>query len=212
MYKIRKNLIVLLMFIFASQIVTSTFAIDLSEFGDFESRSSILNSLNKKNTLTKEQKDLLLQKKLTPTTACLIEQIKKGNVENVSLLLSSNININQSYMSEYPIYIAAKENEFEILKLLFENGAKLDRGFNSELYSAVSNKNFEMAQYLIENGANVNYIDAVSDNTVLYMALKNSMVDIASLMIQKGAKPDKKSVKYIKKKKLQSMVENALSN
>ena len=212
MNTLRKNLIALLMFIFASQIMTSTFAVDLSDFGDFESRSSILNGLNKKSTLTQEQRDILMSKKLSATTNCLVEQIKKGNIENVSLLLDFNVKPNQSYMSDFPIYIAAKENKFEIVKILLEHGAKLDKGFNSELYAAISNKNAEMAQFLIENGANVNFYDNVSDNSVLYHALKNNMIDIASLMIQKGAKPDIKSVKYIKKKKLGAIVENALAN
>lgn len=181
-------------------------AIDISEFGDFSSRSLIMN--NRQQSLTQEQKDLLIQKKLFPTTKCLIEQIKKKHNENVYILLNSNVNPNVSFMAEYPIYIAAKENSFEILQALYEKGAKLDKGFNSELYEAVKNKNREMAFFLLERKANVNYKDSLTENTILYVALKNNMVDVAQELILKGAKPDRKTLLLIKKKKLKNLIQD----
>ncbi len=183
-------------------------ALDLSEFGDFSTRSVIMNNLSNKERLTQEQKDILKEKKLYPTTKCLIEQIKKGKTENVIILLESKVDPNQSYMSDYPIYIAAKYNKFAILKILKDKGAKLDRGFYSELYEAVRNKNEEMAQFLLDNNARVNYSDFLTNNTILSMALKNNMLNIASQLIKKGAKADVKSVKLIKKKKLFYLIED----
>ncbi|MBR2068399.1 MAG: ankyrin repeat domain-containing protein [Candidatus Gastranaerophilales bacterium] len=180
-----------------------SFAFDVSELGDFSSRSIIEGKIyNRQSAITQEQRDLLTYKKLVPNSKCLFEQIKKGNYENVKILLQAKVNPNQSYLSEYPIYIAAKENKFDILKLLYENNAKLDRGFYSELYEALRNKNAEMAQYLLDRGAKVNYMDSITNNTILYMALKNKMYDLASQIILKGAKADTRSVKYIKKHNL----------
>lgn len=184
------------------------FCFDLENYGDFSSRSVIMNQLYKKNSIPQELKDVLTQKKLAPTTKCLFEQIKKGNTENVSLLLEAKIDPNSSYMSDYPIYYAARFDKFDILKLLYEKGAKLDRGFYSELYEAVRNKNKEMAQYLLDRNAKVNYSDSITNNTILYMALKNNMIDIASQLIDKGARADVKSVKMIKKKKLIDLVKD----
>lgn len=184
--------------------ITSTLAIDVSEFGDFSSRSIIMSG--KKNILTQEQKDLLISKKLTLTTKCLIEQIKKNNNENVEILLGFGLNPNESYMSEYPIYIAAKKNNFIALKILYEKGAKLDRGFNSELYASVKNKNNEMAQYLLNRKAKVNYKDSVTEDTILYLALKNNMLSIAQQLIEKGAYADRKSVIFIQKKKMYHLI------
>ena len=79
--------------------------------------------------------------------------------DNVELLLNSGVNPNESYLAEYPIYIAAKKNNFIALKLLYNKGAKLDRGFNSELYEAIKNKNPDMAQFLLDRKANINYRD-----------------------------------------------------
>lgn len=189
-------------------IIMPTFAIDLSDFGDFSSRSVIMNNLSGKEIISQEQKDILKERKLTPTSQCLIQQIKKGNIENVEILLDSKVNPDKSYLSDYPIYIAAKNNQFEILKLLKERGAKLDRGFYSELYEAVRNKNNNMAQFLIDNGARINYMDSITNNTILSMALKNNMKDIAAQLIKKGAQADIKSVKLIKKKKLLYLIED----
>ena len=183
----------------------SSYAFDLSEYGDFSSRSVIMNRLNGVE-INQEQKDALSAKKLAPTTECLIAQIKKGNYDNVKLLLDAKVNPNQAYLSEYPIRVAAQHNRFEIVKLLYDNGAKLNKGFFSELYDAVRNKNPEMAKYLIERGANPNYLDSLTSNTTLYMALKNKMYDTATLLIEHGAKPDRRSVMYLKKHKLAHLI------
>lgn len=163
-----------------------------------------------KNTISQEQKDIMLARKISPTTQCLIQQIKKNNIENVHLLLEAGVNPNQNYLTEYPIYIAAKENRFEILKLLFEKGAKIDKGFNSELYIAVKNKNSDMAQFLLDNKANIHYIDIVTEDSILYMALKHNMLPIAQQLIDKGARPDKKSAMLIKKKKLFYLIKDKI--
>ena len=199
-YKILSLLLPILFF------TMSALAIDLNEYGDFSSRSLIMKA--QKNTLTQEQKDILISRKLIPTTKCLIEQIKKNNIENIHLLLEAGINPNQDYMTEYPIYIAAKENNFEALTILYEKGAKLNKGFNSELYEAIKNKNNDMAQYLIDRKANVNYIDSLTENSILYLALKNNMIPIAQQLINLGAKPDRKSALIIKKKKLFYLIQD----
>jgi hypothetical protein len=115
--------------------------IDISEYGDFSSRSLLMYKINGTEKMSQEIRDLLKEKKLSPTIACMVEQIKVGNTDNVNLLLRAKVNPNEHYYADYPIYYAAKYNKFDILNLLYENNAKLDRGFNSELFEAVKNKN-----------------------------------------------------------------------
>ncbi|MBR3604774.1 MAG: ankyrin repeat domain-containing protein [Candidatus Gastranaerophilales bacterium] len=200
------NLLKILFLLMPIQLFVSALAIDLSDYGDFSSRSLILNQ--QKNQLTQEQKDILTFKKLVPNSKCLIQQIKKNNLENVALLLEFGLDPNSSYMLECPIYIAAKENNFEMLKYLYEHGAKIDKSMNSELYVAVKNKNTEMANFLLDKKANIHYIDSITENTILYLALKNKMYDVAQRLIQKGAKIDAKSFWIIKRKKLEYLIEN----
>ena len=184
----------------------SALAIDLNDYGDFSSRSLILSQ--QKNELSQEQKDILILKKLNPSPKCLLNQVQKNNIENVALLLEFGINPNIAYMGEYPIYIATKNNNFEMVKLLYQNGAKLDKSINSELFTAVKKKNNEMAQFFLDKKANIYYVDFLSENTILYVALKNNMYDIAQQLILKGAKIDMKSAWIIKRKKLEYLLEN----
>ncbi len=180
-----------------------------AELGDFSSRSTIMNKMNGTSQITQNQINALKERKLAPNAQCLNEQIKKGNIENVEMLLQSGVSPNSTYLSDYPSYVAAKYKQADIVRLLVENGAKLDRGFFSELFEAVKNKDNELAFFLINNGARVNYQDSVTNNTILSMALKNKMYDVAKILIQNGAKADNLSVKIIKQKKLQWIVEEA---
>ena len=182
---------------------------DLTNLGDFSSRSVLINELGlgeKKDKLSAEQKEILKEKKLSPTTNCLVQQIQKGNLENVKLLLDSKVDPNKSFYTDYPVLIATKANKPEIVYLLIDYGAKLDRGFYSELFEAIKNKNKQMAAYLIDKGARLDYQDSLTGRSSLYFALKYKMYDIAQTMINKGAPADKYSVMYIKKHKLDYMI------
>lgn len=174
-------------------------------FDDFSNRSLILKSMNQQNRITQEQKDILSYNKLTPDSACLIEQIKKKNINNIKILLEAKVDPNQQYNTEYPFYIAAKMNDTEIVELLYSYGAKPDQSFYSELYEATKNKNEAMAKFLLDRNANVNYVDVTNGNTPLYMAIKNDMLDLAQQMAEKGANINQKTYVLIKKKKLDSM-------
>lgn len=178
-----------------------TSAIDLSDYGDFSSRSIIMKHLEGGETANQAQRDELVSRKLKNTTECLFSQIKKGNIENVRVLLDAKVDPNGKFMSETPIYIAAKANNFEIVKLLIDRGAKLDRSFFSELFEAIRNKNSDMALYLLDNGARTHYVDSLTNKTALYYAVKYNMKDVATLMLQKGARLDRSTAILIKKKK-----------
>ena len=205
---INKKLLFLLIIptVLKLSVLASEFKSYESTMPNFSERSLIMKSLYGKETINQEQKDILTSKKLYLAPACLFEQIKKNNIENVRLLLEYKLDPNKSYLSEYPLYYASKLNRSEIAKLLIEYGAKPDKGFYSELYEAVKNKNAELAQILLDNKAKVNYQDSITNNSILYFALKNNMLDIAQQLILKGAYPDKKSVKIIKKRKLYNLI------
>ena len=197
---------IFIMLIMALFIEAPIFSLDYN-FGDFSSRSVIENSLfNKTNQTSQEMIDLLKQKGLDLSAGCLIKQIKSRNIQNIRILIEAKINLNQSVYGEYPILFAVKSNDFEIVKLLHQSGAKFDKGFTSELYVATKNGNSQIANYLVDNNAKVDYISLVKNDTALYYALKNNMVDVAQKMINRGVNIDKKSIDLIKKKKLNYLI------
>lgn len=196
----KKINIFLIIFLFLA--FSCVYAIDIENLGDFASRSLIIQKSNPQNKIDFELKEKLRSKKLVPCAQCLIEQVNKNNIENIKLLIKTDMDLNQSYFGDFAIYRAARNNHFETVKLLYENGAKLDRGYYSELYEAIRNKNKEMAKFLIDNNAKINYQDLVTNNTNLSMALKNNMLEIAQELIKKGANMDFKSYNIIKKKKI----------
>ncbi|MBQ8635388.1 ankyrin repeat domain-containing protein [bacterium] len=180
-------------------------AFDVTQLGDYESRS-IYYSMQK-NPTSQEHRDLLKSKKLSENIRCLIKQIEQNKIENVRLLLNSNVNVNSGYIGETPLYVAVKKNNYEITKLLLENKAKPDQGFYSELQLSINNKNQDIAHLLIKYNANVNYTTLVTEDTLLYLSLKNNMFETSERLIQKGAKIDSKSEALIKKKKLDYLLE-----
>jgi len=204
----KMNFKILLLLLLILSCKVSVLANYSNNYGDFSSRSIILQNLNNSNPIPQEEQILLKQKKLSPTIECLYEQAKKGNYENVLLLLKAKVNPNTSYLSDYPIYMASKNNHAEIVKLLIQYGAKLDKGFNSELFYSVKNKNAELSNFLLQNGAKANYRDSVTSNSILYYAVKNNMKDIARQLILKGASLDRKTAILIKKKKMQYMFDD----
>lgn len=175
-------------------------AFDVTQLGDYESRSMYFNS--SKNSLTQEKIDFLKSKKLSPTIKCLNEQIKKENLNNIDLILDLNMDINENYMGETPLYIAVKKNNQSIVELLIEHKAKPDRGMYSELFEAVKNKNNEIAQILLNNKAKINYTTMVTNDSILYTAIKNNMLELATQLIRNGAYIDEKSSYLIKKKNI----------
>ena len=75
--------------------------------------------------------------------------IAKGDIETVKKLIELGADVNERSNGMTPAMYAAKFNRVEILKLLVENGAKLDvkseKGFTAEKYAQLSNANDALA-------------------------------------------------------------------
>ena len=75
--------------------------------------------------------------------------IVKGDIETVKKLIELGTNVNEKSNGLTPAMYAAKFNRVDILKLLVENGAKLDvkseKGFTAEKYAQLSNANDALA-------------------------------------------------------------------
>ena len=83
----------------------------------------------------------------------------KGEVEILKYALENGIPIDQrTYFNLTPLYIAIKENKYEAVEFLIEQGAlaerKLDEynNYGNILYFPIKNKNYKMLELLVNNG------------------------------------------------------------
>ena len=110
----------------------------------------------------------------------------QGDVESVRVLLDHGALIDNG--AEYPLINASTNGSLEIVKMLVEKGAdvnKLDSNGNTPLSITCSNNNIAIINYLIDHNADVNQGNA------LYNACENGNLEVAKLLIEKGANVNK---------------------
>jgi len=78
---------------------------------------------------------------------------------------------------------AAKFGEFEVCKLLLENGANVHEDDDLALQWAASNGHLEVCKLLLENGANVH----AEDSGALQWAASNRHFEVCKLLLEHGA-------------------------
>lgn len=89
--------------------------------------------------------------------------------------------------------IAARNDCFDKVKWLLENGAEInavshDRGY-TPVMDAVWRKNFEITEYLIEAGADLSVVSS-DGQPILVLAVGNGDYRIVDLLLTNGANPD----------------------
>lgn len=90
--------------------------------------------------------------------------------------------------NETPLMLAAIRGELEIVRLLVEKGAEVNRRGWSALHYAASGGHVPVVRYLVEQNA---YIDAESPNktTPLMMAARHQHLAAMRLLVELGADP-----------------------
>jgi len=90
--------------------------------------------------------------------------------------------------NETPLMLAAISGELEIVRLLVEKGAEVNRRGWSALHYAATGGHVPVVRYLIERNA---YIDAESPNktTPLMMAARHQHIAAMHLLVELGADP-----------------------
>lgn len=125
--------------------------------------------------------------------------IQQDSLEFVKIFLENGADPNFGCLNEWhhsitqmPSHKAAENGSLEMLKLLAEYGAELNkpdvRKGRTPLHYAAAGGYFYVAEYLLESGADYNSLD--SDNmTPLDLASRYGYENIQSLLLKYGAKP-----------------------
>lgn len=117
--------------------------------------------------------------------------IDNDNTKGVKVLLDYGFDPNADAMigsRDRPIILASKKRNFDIVRLLIENGADvnvIDSKQLSPLRNAIFYKNIKMVRYLINNGADVNIQTIFGKALRMALVLKDEA--IAKLLIENGA-------------------------
>lgn len=106
-----------------------------------------------------------------------------------ALAISPRVDLNvTNKRNETPLMLAAISGELEIVRLLVEHGAEVNRSGWSALHYAATGGHVPVLRYLIEQNA---YIDAESPNktTPLMMAARHQHIPAVHLLVDLGADP-----------------------
>ncbi len=127
----------------------------------------------------------------------MFEAISQGDTESLKKFIAEGLNINQyfDFFEDTPLCLAAAIGQFDIVKLLVENGADVNARYEDgkfPLLSAARKEHLNIMQYLIDNGADVN---AKLDNgyTILFNAVMGNKINVVKLLLKNGADPNIKN-------------------
>jgi ankyrin repeat protein len=115
--------------------------------------------------------------------------VKNGDYNKVKQILAAGIDVDVTEDTKTALMLAAKEGHQNIVKLLLENGAninKKNKSHNTALHFAVFNKHNNIVKLLIEKGAEIN-AKGYAGQTPLVLAAEIDNIEAAKLLIQKGA-------------------------
>lgn len=141
-----------------------------------------------------ESFSLLFRRGIPFTGDCFASYIAKDNTEVCDLFLSAGMISNAQTDDGVPMLCVAARNDcFDKVKWLLDNGADIDgvshdRGYTAVM-DAVWRKNYEMTEYLIKKGANLNIISS-DGQSILVLAVGIGNPKIVSILLENGADPD----------------------
>lgn len=132
----------------------------------------------------------------TPEIFTLIKENKNEDAKSYLKQNPSEIFL-KGWMDNTPLHIASLSGNFEMVKYLVENGAKVNTERSGKFITPLCwADSLEIAQYLLDNGATMN-------DKELYLATSRDKVDIVDLLLSKGAKIDNTEPQYLACKSIQ---------
>ncbi|XP_046856951.1 mucin-5AC-like isoform X2 [Xenia sp. Carnegie-2017] len=125
----------------------------------------------------------------------LLEASKRGQADEVSMLMTSGAPFTTDWLGTSPLHLAAQYGHTTTAEVLLRAGVsrdartKVDR---TPIHLAAQNGHIDIVDLLIAGGASVNHTDMLN-MTPLHWACDSGHVDIVRLLLRNGAKMDVES-------------------
>jgi ankyrin repeat protein len=108
-------------------------------------------ALNSEDITSKEKEFL----KSIKSIITFFEAIIDDDIETVGEMLENGFDIETKWGNYTPLGQAVDYQRYDIVKLLLENGAKVNHPFNTELFTAANYENKKLAKLLVEYGSDI---------------------------------------------------------
>ena len=130
-------------------------------------------------------------------TTLLFKAIDQNRIDIVKWLIDNGVKIDSKRQHQTPLHVASIQRKGDVAKCLMEDGAP-------PLFCAIARRHVEIVKFLAENGAQLNKkYDSINGCTALHYAFdsgferntsyQNTLIEIAIFLIEKGAQPDAKN-------------------
>ena len=147
-----------------------------------------------KSSLSKDQENKIDEFKESNQGILLENYVNYGDIETIRLLLKQYPDCvdtyNTNYFGETPLFNATESKNFEISKLLLENGANVDAANfednTTSLMNSCYNNDTRITKLLLEYNANPDLGNKYGD-TALHMACRQGYEDIVKLLLEHKA-------------------------
>ena len=128
----------------------------------------------------------------------LLKAADKGDVKKVSRFIKKGMDVNLSDDFGWtPLFRAAKKGHAEVVKLLLDAGAEVDKPTAgiAPLWWAAESGHTDAAKVLLDHGANIN-APGKEGATALYTAVNFGRKGVIELLLEKGADVNAREEKY----------------
>ena len=147
-----------------------------------------------KSSLLKDQENKINEFKESNQGILLENYVNSGDIETIRLLLKHYPDCvdtyNTNYFGETPLFNATESKNYEISKLLLENGANVDAANfednTTSLMNSCYNNDTRITKLLLEYNANPDLGNKYGD-TALHMACRQGYEDIVKLLLEHKA-------------------------
>ena len=150
--------------------------------------------MDKSITLSKEEGDKITEFKNCNKGIVLEHYVNSGDIDTIRLLLKLYPEYidcyNTDYFGETPLFNATESKNYEISKLLLENGADVNAANfedgTTSLMNSSYNNDTETTKLLLEYNADPDLGNKYGD-TALHMACRKGYTDIVKLLLEHNA-------------------------